>query len=396
MADENIEVTAFVEKLQGQFYNHGALPTVEELSNYDCLILLDYPRRTSSRDSMTKIRNLLASGKPVLYLIGRNVDFDKLMEWKEFTPLREKPIRGSERPVYFQILPQGMQHQIARLSEDELENRLKWQELPPVFTNLNSVTLNPAAHSLASVDLARSVGPQKQNPPLITIYSSGKRKCAAVFADGLWRWDLLMWGVGKTNEQYRRFLRNNLRWLVSEEENKLVRISTNKDIYRSGEPVKFTAQVYYEDFKPVEGAEVSVQVTGAKETQDLALNAIGEGRYEGALQVLGGGDYEFTGTAHLQGRVLGRDPGKFSIEPFNLEYQFTRMNEELLKSMAEESGGAFFTSTDFGQLQDRLRFPEKYQYTKNEWQIWNKIPLLFACVLLLSAEWLIRKRKGML
>jgi hypothetical protein len=226
--------------------------------------------------------------------------------------------------------------------------------------------------------------------------NSGKRKSVAVFAYGLWRWDLLMTGVGKTSESYQRFFRNSVRWLVSQEESKLVRISTNKDIYRSGEPVRFTAQVYYEDLKPVEGADVSVQVTGPKETQELALNAIGEGRYDGTLQVLSGGDYEFTGTAHFQGRVLGRDSDKFSIEPFNLEYQYTRMNEELLKRLAAESGGAFFTTSNFDALKDNLRFPEKYQIIKSEWQIWNKIPLLITCVLLLSAEWFIRKRKGML
>ena len=33
---------------------------------------------------------------------------------------------------------------------------------------------------------------------------------------------------------------------------------------------------------------------------------------------------------------------------------------------------------------------------KNEWEIWNRLPLLITCILLLSAEWFIRKRKGML
>ncbi|MFQ5677058.1 MAG: hypothetical protein ACE5G1_14275, partial [bacterium] len=123
---------------------------------------------------------------------------------------------------------------------------------------------------------------------------------------------------------------------------------------------------------------------------------MGRGRYEGALQVLQGGDYEFSGTAHLQGRILGRDSGKFSVEEFSLEYQNTRMNEDLLKRIATESGGEFYTTENFAGLPEKLKFPEKYVSLKNEWEIWNRVPLLISCIFLLSVEWFIRKRKGML
>ena len=102
--------------------------------------------------------------------------------------------------------------------------------------------------------------------------------------------------------------------MTTDDDSKLVKIAANKEIYRSGEEVKFTAQVYFEDYQPVDGAEVAVQLQSAKGKQNLTLSNAGQGRYEGSFQVLEGGDYEFTGTAHLQSRVLGRDSGKFSVE----------------------------------------------------------------------------------
>ncbi|MCH9008630.1 hypothetical protein IIA29_11595, partial [candidate division KSB1 bacterium] len=126
------------------------------------------------------------------------------------------------------------------------------------------------------------------------------------------------------------------------------------------------------------------------------LRNLGDGRYEGSFRVLNGGDYQFTGTAHLQGRVLGRDSGRFSVEAFNLEYQNTRMNEDLLKRIAAESGGAFYTPNDLLNLENELHFQPKYLTSTNEWEIWNRWPVLLTCILLLSAEWFIRKRKGML
>ncbi|MFQ6115595.1 MAG: hypothetical protein ACE5NG_16165, partial [bacterium] len=395
-SDENIEIQTFVEKSHGLFYQGPSLPSVNQMAKFDCLILLDFPRRGSSRQSLDKIKSVLSKGKPGLFLPGKNVAFDKLLVLKNFIPLAAKPAIGAERLVYVNILPQGMYHPLCRLSEDEFENKEKWQELPPIFSHFVNIPLHPNTQVLASIDLKRSDVVRKQSLPLITVQRSGIRKSVAVFAYGLWRWDLLMWGVGKTNDSYQRFIRNSIRWLITQEDSKLVRITSNKEIYRSGEEVKFTAQVYFEDYRPVEGAEVVVRLTGAKETQELTLSNIGEGRYEGSFQVLQGGDYQFSGTAHLQGRLLGRDTGKFSVEEFSLEYLNTRMNEKLLKRIASESGGEYFTSEGFSGLREKLNFPEKFIVQNNEWEIWNKTPLLIMCVALLSAEWFIRKRKGML
>jgi len=393
--DQNIAVQTFVEKGRGQFYG-ARLPPADDLSKADAVILIDYPRRTSAPDDLNKIKSVLANGKPLFLIFGKNLDFDKLWQLRDFLPFSAKPVRGAERVQYLSVLPQGIHHPLFRLSEDDIESRERWLELPPVFSNINYAALNQTAIALAGVDFSRSPNAPRQSQPLIVAQTSGQRKSVAVLAYGLWRWDLLMTGVGKSSEAYHRFLQNAIRWLVSQEDSKLVRIAANKEIFRSGEEVKFNAQVYYEDFHPVDGAEVAVQVRDANETYDLSLKGIGDGRYEGSLEVLQGGDYEFSGTAHVQGRVLGRDDGKFSVEEFNLEYQDTRMNEELLRRIAEESSGAFFTPSDFGELKERLRFPQKYMVIKSEWEIWNKLQLLIMCILLLSAEWLIRKRKGML
>lgn len=395
-SDENIEVKAYVEKAKGRFYESPSLPPKAQLAEFDCLILVDFPRATSKNESLQNIKGALATGKPILILSGKNLDYSKLLILKDFIPLNAAPSRAPEQIIYLKQLPQGLHHPLLRLSEDDSENLEKWQELPPTFFNLTSIGLHESAQSLAAIDIERSGGFRRRALPLVAVRSSGKRKSAAVLSYGLWRWDLLMWGIGKSNSSYQTFLRNTIRWLTTEDDSKLVKITSNKEIYRSGEEVKFTAQVYFEDYQPVDGAELAVQLQSAEGKQNLSLANVGQGRYEGSFQVLEGGDYSFSGTAHLQGRVLGRDSGKFSVEEFSLEYQNTRMNEELLRRIASESGGEFYTSADFSKLNGKLRFPEKYITLKNEWEIWNRLPLLVTCILLLSAEWFIRKRKGML
>ncbi|MFQ5650229.1 MAG: hypothetical protein ACE5IY_09845 [bacterium] len=395
-ADANIEVETFVEKHKGQFYKTPSLPPPTALDKVDCVVLLDYPRRSSNLQELQKLRGVLAKGKPVLLLTGRNVDYEKLWNLKEFLPLETEPSKREEQSIYLNVLPPGVHHPLLRISEEELEIKESWQELPPIFTNLRSSKVRSTAQVLASIDVDRSQAVRRSTLPLITAYNSGKRKSVAVLAYGLWRWDLMMRGVGKSDETYRRFVRNTVRWLTTQEDSKLVRITSNKEIYRSGEEVEFTAQVYFEDYQPVDGAEVVVQLAGGKEAHELTLRNIGDGRYQGGFQVLEGGDYQFNGTAHQQGRVLGRDSGKFSVEAFSLEYQDTRMNEELLRRMARESGGTFYTPSDFGNVTNKLDFPQKYVTLKSEWEIWNRTPMLVLCILLVGTEWFVRKRKGML
>jgi len=390
---ENFQVTTFIEKYRGEFY--GPSPVVDT-QDYDCAVFIDYPRSASKQRDLDHFKQMFATGKPALFMPGKQTDLDKLMQWQEFLPLAQKPRRVAERSVYLKIPPQGLYHPLLRLSDDYLENEARWQELPPVFTNLVLSTLAHSAKTIIVTDPQRSGLARRGQSPFMTVLDSGSRKSIFLAGYGLWRWDLLMWGVGKNNETYLRFIRNALRWLTTREESKLVRVVSNKEIYRSGEEVEFSAQVYFEDYRPVDGAEVVVQLQSGETQHELTLNGIGDGRYEGTLQILEGGDYEFSGTAHQQGRVIGRDTGKFSVEPFSLEYQNTAMNRDLLQRVAQESGGQYYTADKVDSVRANMSFPRKYVTLTSEWELWNRLPVLALCILILAGEWLLRKRKGML
>ncbi len=395
-ADENIAVQTFVEKREGRFYRNKRFLSADKLALVDCFILLDYPRKSSDTKIMATIQTFLVKGKPVLFVSGKQTDADKLWTFQNVLPLAQKPAHTREFSVYLKLNPQGLHHPVLKLAEDDVQNRENWKSLPPVFTNYRPFRLNKSAKALASVDLLRSTGFPKINMPLITVETKIKHKSAAIFAYGIWRWDLLMQGFENSNGAYQHFILNTLRWLTTEEDSKLVKISSNKEIYRSGEQINFSAQVYHKDYTPADNVEVTVQINGAHTTQDLSLNGLGEGRYEGSVQVLQGGDYAFVGSAQQNGRPLGQDSGKFSVEQFSLEFQNSRMNEDLLKQMSIASGGAFYLPADISGLKNKMRFPEKNTIVKKETELWNRAPLLIACIFLLSLEWFIRKRKGML
>jgi hypothetical protein len=88
------------------------------------------------------------------------------------------------------------------------------------------------------------------------------------------------------------------------------------------------------------------------------------------------------------------------VGDLNLEFQETRMNIALLRQLAERTGGVFLPSADAGRLKEEiLRGPEmrsREVITGTSIELWNWQYTLAVIIVLLSLEWFLRKRLGML
>ena len=124
---------------------------------------------------------------------------------------------------------------------------------------------------------------------------------------------------------------------------------------------------------------------------EVSLVGIGDGKYEGRIQVLDGGDYSYKSSANYKGRPVGADSGKFSVEPFNLEYQATQMKLDVLRQIALRSGGLVVPADSLHILAEKLDFPPRRQEQANEWELWNKLAILLIAIACLTLEWFIRK-----
>jgi hypothetical protein len=213
---------------------------------------------------------------------------------------------------------------------------------------------------------------------------------------GFWKSYFVMAGLGKNNTAYSDFLINAVKWLSAKDDTKPVIVAASKNIYRNGEKIFFTGQVYDEKFNPVNDAAVKVKVRSSKGIYDVGMESAGNGRYVGSLNGLEVGDYEFEGEAFRQDMILGKDRGKLAVEDFSVELLQTGMNEKILRAMASESGGQFFLPDNFSEAAGAFNFQPLITDEKIEIDLWNKIALLFLLTALLSAEWFIRKRADML
>lgn len=234
--------------------------------------------------------------------------------------------------------------------------------------------------------------------PGIVVRNYGKGKVMATTVTPFWRWDFLLWGIGKNNQIYQTFWNNSVRWLVVREDMDLINLFTDKKIYKGGERITFQAKIFDQNYQKVKDASVVVNIKGEavpdSEVINLSIDDMGD--YTSTLRALPPNHYSFTGEVTRDGKKIGTKTGEFLVEAYTLEDSDLKTNFDLLRKLAEVSGGKYYEKEQIGNLIDDLKLSEKEEQKTKEIQLWNSPILLAIFVLCLSLEWAIRKRSQLL
>lgn len=396
--DENIELFTIIQKKGGGYYTKAKVNSILR-EDFNLLVFLGFPRWPIQIDLLNFLKeNLIRKKKPLYFIEAPNLHIAALSQFNEVLPFQISATPKSVKEVVVDPTIAGENTALILISDNRSANQTMWNNLPPIFTFLNNFKKKPDSEVLLTIEPSMSKLPEtaaSRKPILLTRQFDGQ-KSLALLGYGFWRWDLLMWGVGKTNEMLVRFLQRSIRWLVTREEVKQVKISTDKLVYRSGEQVYVLGQVYTQDYQPVDNALVKLQVKHQDEEKEYILEPMGNGKYEIQFRIFQGGDYDFSAEANREDQFFGADSGKFSVGAFEIEFQQTQMNEALLKRVANISGGSYYTIANFGELAENLNAEGRARTINREINLWNLWWSLFIPLLFLAIEWTIRRRRGML
>jgi hypothetical protein len=116
--------------------------------------------------------------------------------------------------------------------------------------------------------------------------------------------------------------------------------------------------------------------------------------YDGEFKVNELGQYkiELTGTSGVGSLSAKSD---LLVTDMNREFFGAAQNSDLLKRIASETGGKYYTPAEAQSLLDDLTYrqsPYSERVTKDLWDM----PINFMLIVgLLSAEWFLRKREGL-
>jgi hypothetical protein len=392
-ADANVAAHIYVCRKGGGFYRASAQSLVQALREADCALLVDFPATESDAALVAQVAGAIrARHLPLFWAGGEGIDFERLATLWDSLPLNGTPrLRGPElRTVRMQDAPF---HPLTAIAESGPANAAAWEELPPVILSFSDVPLWPDAEVLAfgAEPSARAT----KGAPLIVARQTPESRSVALLASGFWRWDLMMWGIGKDNSLFLTFVKNSVRWLSLREEQKLFHVRTDREFYRSGETVTFVGQLFGPDLNPLEGAQVRAKVSGPAGSKELVLEEAGAGRYEAKTTADVEGDYEFVAEAMPRRGVASTDTGRFTVTRWSVEYLSTTSRVEELKQMASRSGGFMVVWNDLEPLAQGLPLRVVSKKSQVQFRYARCEAVLAVLVALLASEWFLRRRRGM-
>jgi hypothetical protein len=107
------------------------------------------------------------------------------------------------------------------------------------------------------------------------------------------------------------------------------------------------------------------------------------------------GLYKIELTAKKGGTTLGTAASSFLVTELNREFHDAAQNVELLKRIAAETGGKYFPLGKASDLVEELTYLEGKNSERISLDLWDMPFNLLLLLGLASAEWFLRKRKGL-
>ncbi|CUS96967.1 vWA domain-containing protein [Candidatus Chrysopegis kryptomonas] len=390
--NKNYEIISYIEK-RGKDFIEGNFD-FKKAEECDAIVLIGFPVKTSDVEVINKIKEIIASrNKPVLFVMSRNIDFERLKILSEFLPFRFSRTLGEEEVINLSITEDGRNHAVMDLRD---KNHI-WNLLPPIFKIRGLFT--PSAGSIV---LAKA---KYQNfdsdDPLILANNLNNRKMLSILCYGIWRWKLLTAQNEEFSGVFETFINNAIRWLLSPAEEEFVKFKIAKNFFSEDEKVEFSAQVYSEDYSPINDAEIKVKILNQENGEQIGeinLEQIGSGIYSGGIQIQKG-DYRYEASILRRGKLLKNFSGRFTVGETEIEFLKTQMDAGLLREIAQRTGGVFITSEKIDILTELIssqpNFKPEIVEKRDEFILWSRFEPLIAIIILLSIEWYLRKRYGL-
>lgn len=374
-SNQNYEVSVFV----------GRQKEPLNLRDYDLLILHNLPSATDFQvtNSSTAQCNI-----PTIYIIGAQTHLPSFNNLHAGLEVITKLSKQQE------VSPQFNSHFSSFSLDESTCNHLL--QMPPLVAPFGEYRVASGTQCLFTA----KIGSVNSDQPLIAFSQQGGQRAAFVVGEGLWRWRLADYQANGSHSNFDALI-NKMVVYTSLQENKQRFRITSHPVFRQGEDVVLEAELYNDNYEPVNTPEVTIEISSDEEahgkSDKYAFNRNGTGYYLN-LGVLAPGGYSYT--AHCASAPAGNQKltGHFVVEALNLEALNLVADHSLLNTLAQTTGGAMLYPQQIDQLPQLLKQrsdmqPVIYSHTRYT-QLLN-LPLIFILiVLLLGVEWIVRKYNG--
>lgn len=410
MRDKTIDVSCWLQSADERFPQDGntrleELPRTRELlAAFDVFILVDPDSRKLSAEFATLVRRQIdEDGAGMWWVAGEKFTLPAARPESPLFPLAELlPVELDLRiadqtqglgAAYdtawpWSLTPQGAFHPLALVVDGREESKLMWERMPGFFWMFPVAGLKPAATPIVTHGSPRVRQADGKEMTLIAGQTVGTGRVLYSGTDETYRWR----GVHRT--AYERFWVKGIRWLF---EGRLragsarTRIHLSAERVELGETVRIEVDARDERLEPLLEPAIALKVVregGLEENLACTPTAGVPGRYEATLRATSLGFYRIEGAFGANAVLQVARAAVESEGPVDLT---------TLRGIASSEGGRVLA--DPGELLAAVRAVPSFSTTdvfRTPYPIWDTWATVAALVILLAAEWWLRKRFNLL
>ncbi|MFO0917041.1 MAG: glutamine amidotransferase [Planctomycetaceae bacterium] len=384
--------------LGGEFAARAKLPAEWfERGKYDVYVIGDIPAKVFGPALLEKLAERLRDGAGLLMTGGtQNFSAGDYADTPlaDFLPVILNPgLSRAGNTLQTQIggrvkmLPtaSGLQQYVMQIDAPE-KNRARWQALP---------ALKGATKLTPKPDLVDIWAETEDGLPLLVASTVGRARVAAFGGDSTWLWVLHQQG-----DAHQRFWRQLLLWLARKDADtdQAVWVKVDPRNFIPGAAVPLVIGARDAEGAPLEDVDFQVEVISPKnQLHAVAPHKTAQAYFAEFLETTEPGDYWVRVSGIHQGKSLGpATQTRFIVDHRDLELDHPSADYDLLRQIAAATGGASLKPEELPGWAARLterKFGDLTQvHTLPLWDNWWS---LLAFVGLMTCEWTLRKRWGL-
>jgi uncharacterized membrane protein len=374
---------------------------VEDLFAYDAVVLANVEAAQLTHEQQDLMRAFVGQrGGGLLVLGAKSFVKPGLSE----TPLEEvlplqltqaadtvlpaSAARGTNR---VSLTTAGESHPVMQLGPVLDETRKRWEATPALAFTVALGGPRPGASVLAVTGGAGGAA-----RALVAVQRYGEGRSMIFTGEGAWRWRMLL---PSTDRSYETFWRQALRWLALPATDPVaIRLPAAGS---PGDAVPVNVVVRNAAFVPQAGATIEMQVTspsGRTESIQVLQSrdaGQGDGVYSGRFRADAPGVYRLRAQARDASAAPGSAAAAMLVGGSDTEMADPRQNQQVLQRLVLRSGGRLIAANEATAIADQLRAAVPAARLAVTHELWHTGWSFAAILMLLVAEWLLRRRWGL-
>ena len=347
---------------------------------FDLYIFYQLP----SPASLTDPSKLLPQGSPALYIVGSQTDLTGFNRIK--TGLAINSPRRSVTDIQAILNPDFSLFGFSKDASSLI------REFPPLQSPSGTFETGVPTDVL----FYQKIGNVGTKFPLVMFFDTPQRKTGIIAGENIWRWRMSDYMQKSDFVMFDEMFSKIVQYLAVKNDPSPFRINV-KNRLEEGDPLEFDAMLFNPSHEPVNAPDVMLELKNEEGKIYPFLFTRTDKAYYLNAGYFPSGSYTYNASVKTAQAVY-RKQGMISIMPMDIEFVNLVADHALLQQMSARNEGKMVLQKDIPGLADLImkrndlkpvsHLQRRYTELTGEWWMFLLI------IILLSAEWAIRKRNG--